>query len=543
MGILKRTLSLGRTAPPTTPTATPVAVETVQRAVTIPAVEIVQDDALYAYCLTSPGVVEIDTLKMDSAALRAMHEAGIRLILPLVSQGELVGLLQLGARLSEQDYSSDDVRLLNNLSSQAATALRVAQLAYQQQVEARRRERIEQELAVAGIIQQTLLPKGVPSLTGWGFAAHWQPARTVGGDFYDFIPLSDSRLMITIGDVTDKGVPAALVMASTRSVIRAAAERLISPGEVLKRTNDVLHPDVPAKMFVTCLCAVLDINTGRLEYANAGHNPPQQRTSQGVVELRARGMPLGLMPNMEYEVKETQLAPGDTVLFYSDGLVEAHNEAHDMFGMKRLQALVTEHPGGESLIGFLKDALFTFTGAQWEQEDDVTYVVFQRELKAGRRPAHTEHGDGEHYLLDEFEIVSAPGNEREAMERTATAISALNLPPARMERIKTAVAETTMNAMEHGNKYQPDKPVQIGISANDHELIVSVTDQGGDQPILDAPAPDLDAKLAGLQSARGWGLFLVKAMVDDMRIRAEDGAHTVELVINLEGDSHAHQKI
>src|SRR5258706_9746631 len=171
MGILKRASVVS--APPVT--AAP------QQSVTVPAVEIEPTDPLYAYCLTSPGVVELDTLKMNSPSQRAMQQSGIKLILPLVSQGELVGLLQLGTRMSEQEYSSDDFRMLNTLSSQAATALRVAQLAYQQQVEARRRERIEQELRMAGIIQQTLLPKAVPSLEGWQFAVHWQPARTVGG--------------------------------------------------------------------------------------------------------------------------------------------------------------------------------------------------------------------------------------------------------------------------------------------------------------------------------------------------------------------------
>lgn len=542
MGTLRRALTAGRTPPSQEAVPTPMPVTAVpQQGVTMPAVEIEPTDPLYAYCLTSPGVVEIDTLKISSNALRAMQQRGIKLILPLVSQGELVGLLQLGARLSEQEYSSDDFRLLNNLASQAATALRVAQLAYQQQVEARRRERLDQELRVAGIIQQTLLPKAVPSLQGWQFAAHWQPARTVGGDFYDFIQLSKTRLMLIIGDVTDKGVPAALVMASTRAVLRAAAERLISPGEVLKRANDVLYPDMPAKMFVTCLCAVLDLDTGRLEYANAGHNPPQQRTRNGVIELRARGMPLGLFPGMDYEVKETQLEPGDTVLLYSDGLVEAHSESREMFGMRRLQALITEHPGGEGLINHLRDALFTFTGPQWEQEDDVTYVVLQRE--ADHRALRDGGGDGMLVLLDEFEVASEPDNERMVMERAEKAVSALNLPPARIERLKTAVAETTMNAMEHGNNYQPDKPVKVRISANDSEVIIAVTDRGSNQPFTETPVPDLDAKLAGLQSARGWGLFLVKAMVDDMRVSSTDGENTVELIIKLEGASHANQKV
>src|SRR5512137_1414086 len=186
--------------------------------------DIAPDDAFLAYILNSPGVVEVDKLKLESPALRQLRGAGVRLSVPLVSQGELIGLLNLGPRLSEADYSSDDVRLLGNLATQAAPALRVAQLARQQQIEAARRERMEQELRVARVIQQTLLPKQVPELPGWKMAAYWQPARAVSGDFYDFIELPDGKLAIIEADVTDKGVPAALVMATTRSVLRSVVE-------------------------------------------------------------------------------------------------------------------------------------------------------------------------------------------------------------------------------------------------------------------------------------------------------------------------------
>lgn len=507
----------------------------------IPAVDIPADDPLYLYCLATPEVIEIDRLKIESTALGRLREEGIKLLIPLVNQGELVGMLQLGARLSDQEYSSDDFRLLNSLAPQAAVALRVAQLVYQQQVEARRRERFEQELRVAGIIQQTLLPQEIPAMAGWQFAAHWQPARSVGGDFYDFVPLPGGRLLITIGDVTDKGVPAALVMASTRTILRAAAERLVSPGEILRRANDVLCPDMPPKMFVTCLCAVLDPHTRQLRYANAGHNTAQQRTKDGLVELRARGMPLGLMPGMAYEEKETVLAPGDSVLLYSDGLVEAHNAAREMFGTRRLQALLAGHPGGEALIGDLRDALFAFTGPGWEQEDDVTLVVIQHETEQ-RRIAMTDD-DRMWQTLDEFEVASEVGGERAVMERVTKAVSTVALPAARMERLKTAVAEATMNAMEHGNGYRPELPVKIRVALGSDELAVSVTDQGGSGALVATPMPDLEAKLAGEQSPRGWGLFLIKAMVDDLRVHATGAEHTMELIFKLEGDNHAGQNV
>src|SRR5215216_2545940 len=345
-----------------------------------PEIEIAPNDPILAYLASVSGVVEIEKLDLDSPALKEMKAADVKLVVPLVSQGELIGLLNLGPRLSQQEYSADDRKLLNDLATQTAPAVRVAQLVRQQQQEAQQRERIEQELRVARLIQQTLLPKTLPEISGYDVAAYYQPAREVGGDFYDFFDLEDGRLGLIVGDVTDKGVPAALVMATTRTMLRAAAQRLFSPGEVLRRANDALVADIPPNMFITCLYAILDTESGRLVYANAGHDPPYQRHhGSDVEELRARGMPLGLMPGMEYEEKEITLKRGESVLFYSDGLVEAHDPHHEMFGFPRLQRLVGTHRSGESsLIDFLLSELINFTGEDWEQEDDITLVTLER---------------------------------------------------------------------------------------------------------------------------------------------------------------------
>ena len=310
-----------------------------------------QIDPLLAYFLSAQGVIEIDRLEMDLPALRTLKEAGVKITAPLVSQGELIGLLNLGGRLSEQDYTTDDRHLLNTLATQAAPALRVAQLARQQQIEARERERLDQELRVARVIQQTLLPKSLPELFGWRVDALWQPARAVSGDFYDYIIFSDGKLGLVIGDVTDKGVPAALVMATTRSILRAAAERYTSPGEILAYVNELLCQDIPQNMFVTCLYIILDPISGHLLFANAGHNLPVHLTQDGVEELRATGMPLGLMPGMNYEEKEAHLSPGDGLMIYSDGLVEAHNVSGDMFGFPRLRELLAERSSAGRSIG------------------------------------------------------------------------------------------------------------------------------------------------------------------------------------------------
>jgi serine phosphatase RsbU (regulator of sigma subunit) len=244
--------------------------------------------------------------------------------------------------------------------------------------EIRERERVEQELMVARSIQQASLPKVVPSLEGWKISPFYQPAREVGGDFYDFLQLFDGRLGIVVGDATGKGVPAALVMASARSMLRAVAQASDSPGDLLSRVNDALVTDIPPNMFVTCFYAILDPQSGSLTYANAGHDLPYLHRNDGAEELRARGMPLGLMPGMGYEEKQTILQAGEAALLYSDGLVEAHDPEGEMFGFPRLGELVAEHSEGRVLGEYLLEELYSFVGEGWEQEDDITLLTLRR---------------------------------------------------------------------------------------------------------------------------------------------------------------------
>jgi serine phosphatase RsbU (regulator of sigma subunit) len=240
------------------------------------------------------------------------------------------------------------------------------------------REYVEHELRVARRIQQASLPDEVPELEGWQIAPFYQPAREVGGDFYDFFELDDGRLGIVVGDATGHGVPAALVMASARSMLRAVAQASDSAGDVLRRVNDPLATDIPPNMFVTCFYAILDPESGRLRYANAGHDLPYLHRDGDAEELRARGMPLGLMPGMSYEEKEIELAVGEGVLFYSDGLVEAHDPKGEMFGFPRLRVLIAEHAKETALGDFLLEELYSFVGESWEQEDDITLLTLKR---------------------------------------------------------------------------------------------------------------------------------------------------------------------
>jgi serine phosphatase RsbU (regulator of sigma subunit)/CHASE1-domain containing sensor protein/anti-sigma regulatory factor (Ser/Thr protein kinase) len=404
---------------------------------------------------------------------------------------------------------------------------------------------VEQELGTARSIQHALLPKDLPKLEGWKIAYHYQPAREVGGDFYDFLRLDDGRVGLVIGDVSGKGIAAALVMANTQSVLRAVARRgNVAPGQVLAEANEVLYAYIPSGTFVTCFYGVLDPENGRLVYANAGHDPPYSQRGGDAQELRARGMPLGLMPGMPYEEKEAVLAAGDDLLLYSDGLVEAHDTEGDMFGFPRLRRLIMAQStgSGEELVDVLLAELTRFTGTDSEQEDDITLVTLERskarvrDLEAPLQPDAIA-GDVDLRVLADFTLSSEPGNERPAMEKVADAVKELPLSGQRLARLKTAVAESTMNAMEHGNRYDPEIPVRIQVWLLKERLLVRIIDRGsGPLSSLTAKGPDLEAKLENLQTARGWGVFLIERMVDEVRVSGNPDHHTVELVMRLEAD-------
>jgi serine phosphatase RsbU (regulator of sigma subunit)/predicted ester cyclase len=298
-------------------------------------------------------------------------------------RGELMGVAPTGRELTWMAIFIHRISE-GKIAEEWGGSLGLSELLRRQRLEQEisERERIEQEMRVARRIQQASLPEEVPSLEGWQISPYYKPAREVGGDFYDFFELEEGRVGVVVGDATGKGIPAALVSEATSNMLRAVAQALgsSSPGEVLERVNQTLLARIPPNMFVTCFYAILNPMSGHLSYANAGHDLPYLRHHNGEAEeLRARGMPLGLMPGMGYEEKETILQAGESVLFYSDGLVEAHDPDGEMFGFPRLRALVAEHAEEEGPPGdFLMEELYSFVGEGWEQEDDITLLTLRR---------------------------------------------------------------------------------------------------------------------------------------------------------------------
>jgi len=289
-------------------------------------------------------------------------------------------------------------------------------------------------------------------------------------------------------------------------------------------------------MLVTCFYALIQPESGLVQYANAGHTLPLWLRAGEVSELSASGMPLGLMAGMEYEAKEATLGPGETVLFYSDGFSEARvpgSGRRVMAGAPRVREWARAARGGELLIPSVLDGLRTFTGPGWTQEDDLTLLAMERLAAPDEAAAQREM-----FELARFELPSEPGNERLAADKVVEVVRGLGIGGLQVDRLRTAVAETALNAMEHGNHYQKERPTTIQVELSGEQLVVRVTDAGGGRPIPPHTHPDLQAKLAGLQSPRGWGLFLIRNMVDDMHITSGETYLTVDLIFSLKGEPH-----
>ncbi len=314
---------------------------------------------------------------LRSASARALGEVVWAEITPEQFKIMLQGHPDLSLRfLREMDRrlrrsEADTIRDLqgkNQALTQAYLDLQHAQAALVE------KEKLEHELEIAHLIQASLLPEQISSPPGWQFTAHWQPARSVSGDFYDILAYPDGQFGVLIADVSGKGVPAALMMAVTCSVLRAVASSGVSPGVLLERVNALLCPQMPRSMFVTCLYGLLDPGRGIFRFANAGHNLPVQINRDGVQELRATGMPLGLLPGMTYAENEAHLLPGSGLLLYTDGIVEAHNPRGEIFGFPYLRACLREVNRQAGVVPHLLFRLAEFTGPSWEQEDDITFL-------------------------------------------------------------------------------------------------------------------------------------------------------------------------
>ncbi|MBM4338425.1 MAG: GAF domain-containing protein [Deltaproteobacteria bacterium] len=321
------------------------------------------------------------TISQD--CLRDFEALNASLMMPLIFQDKVIGLLNLGEKKSGKFYNREDIDLLRTMANQGAVAIENAKL----MEENIQKSRMEEELKIAHDIQLSMLPDKAPVVEGLSIVARSIPAREVGGDFYDFIEITDDgskRLGIVVGDVSGKAVSGALVMAASRSIFRVLTETHQSVEDVMNRGNARLHRDVKKGMFVALLYAVLDPKERTLTFSNAGQVQPilfsAEKSKAEYVETEGDRFPLGIVKKCHYEATRVTVSKGDILVFYTDGIVEAVNEKGELYGFERFLASIEEgrNWGADKLLEKLLQDVMQFVG-KTEQHDDLTAVVVKVE--------------------------------------------------------------------------------------------------------------------------------------------------------------------
>jgi sigma-B regulation protein RsbU (phosphoserine phosphatase) len=309
-------------------------------------------------------------------SVRALNLRAV-LAVPVQLKEECKGVIYVDNRIQTGIFRPTDTELLEGIASSAAIAIENARL-YQVAME---KGRLERELQVARDVQSNLIPRATPEIPGWEFAATWHPARQVSGDFFDFIPLPQDNIGVVIADVTDKGMPAALFMAHTRSILRASVVGPYPPAEAIASANHLICTEPTEGMFVSLFYAQLDPAKSQMSFVNGGHNPPihYRAASDEFVELPRTGFPLGIEDGSEYEQGVIHFKDGDFLLMYTDGVTEAMNETQDLFEKDRLHQILLENKTSSALDiqSAINNAVFHFIGSN-QPSDDVTLVVFKK---------------------------------------------------------------------------------------------------------------------------------------------------------------------
>ncbi len=318
-----------------------------------------------------------ETSPLLSSELRESFDIHALLIAPLITRGEIVGAMLVDQGPRPRPFTQHEIDVVMGIANQAAVAIEGARL----QNEAEGKKRYEYELGLARQIQQSFLPDACPVIPGYEICSMWQTAREVGGDFYDFVPLSGGRWAAVIADVSDKGIAAALFMALSRTIIRTMAIGKQNSNEALDRANDIILADARSEMFVTVFFGVLDPPTGHLAYSNAGHNPPllYRSDTKQVTTVKGHGLALGVLANISLEEYTLDLQPGDLILLYTDGVTEAVNAQEEEFGADRLASIVAAcgHLGATQVVDEISKAVTEYVGNQ-PPFDDQTMVAITR---------------------------------------------------------------------------------------------------------------------------------------------------------------------
>lgn len=316
----------------------------------------------------------VPNVKEDSRYIEAKVETKSGMVVPIVSQNRIIGVFSLESD-EPNAYTHDDLELLEAFASSAAISLERAR----QHEEILEKRKLEEELSIAKRIQQSFLPREKPQFSGFDISGLNIPSEEVGGDYYDFIPIVENQIGIVIGDVSGKGIPAALIMASVRAGLIAEIRNNYAIRSIMAKVNNLLFESTASDIYVTAVYGVLDPKNRIFTFSNAGHNAPILRRADGEMEyLTEGGMALGMFENSKYEERPLGINPGEIIVFYTDGVTEAKNDKEEEFGTRRLKQVISDSHklSAGQIQENIYDAVKEFTGLS-HQEDDLTMIVIK----------------------------------------------------------------------------------------------------------------------------------------------------------------------
>ena len=430
------------------------------------------------------------------------------------SKGRLLGVIESINKTTARCFDQEDETLMSALAAHAAVAIQRTQ-ATEVQLE---NERFEQSLRLANEIQMRMLPKGeitLPDDAAFAMRAYIRPAKQVGGDLYDFFWTPD-YLRFCIGDVTGKGIGAALVMAVTKTLFRAHATMQDDPARLMSAINERIYEDTDPAMFVTAFCGFLDLHSGRLLYTNAGHDRPLLFSEGRAVERidSKSGLPLGVLPSFHYLSQELVLAPGETLFLYTDGVTEATDLAANLFTYDRLVEVLTGLRGQEppAIVTTVTASVDRFAGST-AQADDITMLCIRYH---GARKAVAAKFPREAGALDDVIAFVTPF------------LDAIGASPEVRYAVELSVEELFTNFVRHNPAGKEE--IEIRLQRRADELTIAMTDFDAQRFDIntDAPDPGVDRPLDEREPG-GLGLFLIKKLMDRVEYRHDGTVGIVTL--------------
>jgi len=439
---------------------------------------------------------------------------------PILSKERVIGVMVIFNKETDIGFTDKDIQILEMIGNFASVAIENSNLLK----ESLEKQKMEQELDLARQVQATFLPE-IIDFEGLRIAASYIPARQVGGDYYDLIPISEKKLFFLIGDVTNKGVPAALVMTSVYTIVRAylTSRESIDVTTLMSQLNDILCRDIikTRGMFITLFMAVIDLENGQMEYCNGGHPPPfyYRASSPEVIPLKCGGPIVGQFAGTKYTSTKIEIGQGDRIFCYTDGLIEAVNGAGELYGLTRLERFFREGLGSdtEKFSHDVKNEIDRFSlEGKAEAIDDYTTLLVDI---AG------PEDDSHHYDY----VLASRLDSLEKMHEDIDAIARRHaIPDESIHPFRVAVSEALTNAIIHAHGGDSSKKIRFAVDLNKERIMAVVIDEGPDPGISSFDGAD---PVGQPDAEGGRGLGLIKRLSDEAYFeRLPEGGMEVRIV-------------